>query len=99
MARPNPRQPVTVKDYGGEYRAKSQHADNRPLQGPFANRSVRKALADGVRHYSLSGRLLTTGKQILEALVADGQIRLEGTLEVLKRCDAVFAIPGWHGPQ
>jgi hypothetical protein len=39
--------------------------------------SVRRALADGIKHYSLDGRLLSTDKEILEALVADGEIRLE----------------------
>jgi hypothetical protein len=39
--------------------------------------SIRAARAHGVRHCSLDGRLLTTDKEILEALVADGQIRLE----------------------
>lgn len=39
--------------------------------------SVRSALDRGVKHYSVDGRLLSTEKEIIESLAADGQICLE----------------------
>lgn len=44
--------------------------------------AINAALANGVRHYSINGIPLTTPKQIVDALLADGRIIFERPEEV-----------------
>jgi hypothetical protein len=39
--------------------------------------SVRAALRNGVKHFSLAGVLLRTEEEVIKALIADGQITLD----------------------
>jgi hypothetical protein len=46
-------------------------------QGLLLVASVRAALMNGIRHYSLEGCLLETEEEILKALSTDGEITLD----------------------
>ena len=40
-------------------------------------KEVRGALQNGVKHYDIHGKLLTTDKEIIEALCRDGEITFD----------------------
>lgn len=44
---------------------------------------IRSALARGTKHYNKSGSLLTTEKEIIDALLTDGEIIFEPAKEIV----------------